>query len=134
MIKNSILRNPELAKKGWRKIQWVADKMDILNEILENHKESQPLEGKNVAICFHLEAKTAYMAYVISQLGADVAIAIAGSNPLPTQDDVAAGLAAHGVMVHRWYGSTAEEYKEHLNKVLNIEPDLIIDDGGDNEK
>ncbi|MFW5749510.1 MAG: adenosylhomocysteinase [Halanaerobium sp.] len=129
MLDKSTLRSPELAEEGWRKIQWVADKMDILNEILKEHKESQPLEGKKVAICLHLEAKTAYMAYVISQLGADVAIA--GSNPLSTQDDVAAGLAAHGVMVHSWYDSTAEEYKEHLNKVLNIEPDLIIDDGGD---
>ncbi len=129
MINKSTLRNPDLAEEGWRKIQWVADKMDILNEILKEHQESQPLAGKKVAICLHLEAKTAYMAYVISQLGADVAIA--GSNPLSTQDDVAAGLAAHGVMVHSWYGSTPEEYKEHLNKVLNIEPDLIIDDGGD---
>src|SRR6056297_3876068 len=129
MINRSTLRNPELAEKGWRKIQWVADKMDILNEILKEHQDSQPLAGKKVAICLHLEAKTAYMAYVISQLGADVAIA--GSNPLFTQDDVAAGLAAHGVMVHSWYGSTPEEYKEHLNKVVNIEPDFIIDDGGD---
>jgi adenosylhomocysteinase len=103
--------------------------MDILNEILKGHQDSQPLAGKKVAISLHLEAKTAYMAYAISQLGADVAIA--SSNPLSTQDDVAAGLAAQGLMVHSWYGSTAEEYKEHLNKVLNIEPDLIIDDGGD---
>jgi adenosylhomocysteinase len=129
MIEKSTLRNPESAEEGWRKIQWVADKMDILNEILKEHKDSQPFAGKKVAICLHLEAKTAYMAYVISQLGADVAIA--GSNPLSTQDDVAAGLAAQGVMVHSWYGSTPEEYKEHLNKVLNIEPDFIIDDGGD---
>src|SRR6056297_235009 len=129
MIEKSTLRNPDLADKGWRKIQWVADKMDILNEILKENKESQPLAGKKVAICLHLEAKTAYMAYVISQLGAKVAIA--GSNPLSTQDDVAAGLAAHGVIVHSWYGSTPEEYKEHLNKVLDIEPNFIIDDGGD---
>src|SRR6056297_3638627 len=129
MINRSTLRNPELAEEGWRKIEWVADKMDILNEILKEHKESQPLEGKKVAICLHLEAKTAYMAYVIKELGAEVAIA--GSNPLCTQDDVAAGLDAHGVEVHSWYGSTPEEYKSHLNKVLDTEPDLIIDDGGD---
>lgn len=129
MTAKSTLRNPDLAEKGWRKIEWVADKMDILNEILREHKASQPLSGKKVAICLHLEAKTAYLAYVISQLGADVAIA--GSNPLSTQDDVAAGLAAQGVTVHSWYNSTAAEYKEHLNKVLNTEPDLIIDDGGD---
>ncbi|MCC3144320.1 adenosylhomocysteinase [Halanaerobium sp. Z-7514] len=129
MIENSTLRNPDLAEEGWRKIEWVADKMDILNQILREYKKEQPFAGKKVAICLHLEAKTAYMAYVISQLGADVAIC--GSNPLSTQDDVAAGLAAHGVEVHSWYGSTAEEYKAHLNKVLDTEPHFIIDDGGD---
>lgn len=129
MIAKSNLRKPELAEKGWRKIEWIADKMDILNEILKEHKAAQPLAGKQVAICLHLEAKTAYLAYVISQLGADVAIT--GSNPLSTQDDVAAGLAAQGITVHSWYNSTPAEYKEHLNKVLNTEPDLIIDDGGD---
>ncbi|RQD78639.1 MAG: adenosylhomocysteinase [Halanaerobium sp. MSAO_Bac5] len=129
MIENSNLRKPELAEEGWRKIEWIADKMDILNQILREYKKEQPFAGKKVAICLHLEAKTAYMAYVISQLGADVAIC--GSNPLSTQDDVAAGLAAHGVEVHSWYGSTAEEYKAHLNKVLDTEPHFIIDDGGD---
>ena len=129
MIENSTLRKPELAEEGWRKIEWIADKMDILNQILREYKKEQPFAGKNVAICLHLEAKTAYLAYVISQLGADVAIC--GSNPLSTQDDVAAGLAAHGVEVHSWYGSTAEEYKAHLNKVLDTEPHFIIDDGGD---
>lgn len=129
MSKKSTLRNPGLAASGWKKIQWVADKMDILNQILAEQKSAQPLAGKKVAICLHLEAKTAYLAYVIKQLGAEVAIA--GSNPLSTQDDVAAGLAAHGVEVHSWYGSTPAEYKEHLNKVLDLKPDLIIDDGGD---
>ncbi len=129
MLDKSTLRDPGLAEEGWKKIQWIADKMDILNEILKEYKDEQPLAGKNVAICLHLEAKTAYMAYVIKKLGASVAIA--GSNPLSTQDDVAAGLAAHGVEVHSWYGSTPEEYKSHLNKVLDSEPDLIIDDGGD---
>ncbi len=129
MITKSTLRDPALAEEGWKKIQWIADKMDILNEILKEYRAEQPLAGKNVAICLHLEAKTAYMAYVIKELGAEVVIA--GSNPLSTQDDVAAGLAAHGVEVHSWYGSTTEEYKSHLNKVLDSEPDLIIDDGGD---
>ncbi|ADQ15511.1 adenosylhomocysteinase [Halanaerobium hydrogeniformans] len=129
MIENSTLRNPDLAAEGWKKIEWIADKMDILNQILKEYQEEQPFAGKNVAICLHLEAKTAYLAYVIKELGAEVAIC--GSNPLSTQDDVAAGLAAHGVEVHSWYGSTSEEYKVHLNKVLDTEPDFIIDDGGD---
>lgn len=129
MIEKSTIRDRELADKGWKKIQWVASRMDILNEILKEYEGEQPLAGKRLAICLHLEAKTAYMAYVAHKLGARVAIC--GSNPLSTQDDVAAGLAAHGVEVHSWYGATDEEYKEHINKVLDIKPELIIDDGGD---
>lgn len=129
MINRSTLKKSELADQGWKKIKWVAGKMDILNEIKKEYEEDQPLKDKRIAICLHLEAKTAYMAYVLSQLGAEVAIC--GSNPLSTQDDVAAGLAAHGVEVHSWYGATRSEYNEHINKVLNTTPNLLIDDGGD---
>lgn len=129
MLKESSLKHPELAGEGKKKIEWVADKMDILNEIKEEYEADAPFKGMNVAICLHLEAKTAYMAKVIKDLGARVAIC--GSNPLSTQDDVAAGLAEYGVEVHSWYGATEEEYDENLNKVLDIKPHLLIDDGGD---
>ncbi|MFW5986069.1 MAG: adenosylhomocysteinase [Halanaerobiales bacterium] len=129
MIKNSSLRKPELQDQGWKKIKWAAGKMNILNEIKDNYEKEKPLAGKRVGICLHLEAKTAYMAYVLAELGAEVAIC--GSNPLSTQDDVAAGLAAQGVEVHSWYGATADVYRRHINKVLDTEPDLLIDDGGD---
>ncbi|MFO7849506.1 MAG: adenosylhomocysteinase [Spirochaetia bacterium] len=129
MQTNSTLRNPALAEGGRKKIEWVKTRMDILNEILREKKSSQPLKGLNVSIALHLEAKTAYMAKVIRDLGAHVAIC--GSNPLSTQDDVAAGLASEGVEVHSWYGASPEEYVNFLDKVLDIEPDLIIDDGGD---
>lgn len=129
MLKESSLKHPELAGEGKKKIEWVADKMDILNEIKEEYEADAPFKGMNVAICLHLEAKTAYMAKVIKDLGARVAIC--GSNPLSTQDDVAAGLAEYGVEVHSWYGATEEEYDENINKVLDIKPHLLIDDGGD---
>ena len=129
MIKNSSLKDPKLANKGWKKIQWAAGKMDILNEIKKDYEKIQPLTGKKVAICLHLEAKTAYMAKVISEMGAEVSIT--SSNPLSTQDDVAAGLADHGVEVHSWYGASESEYDQFLEKVLAAKPDLIIDDGGD---
>ncbi|MFW6238268.1 MAG: adenosylhomocysteinase [Bacillota bacterium] len=128
MSENSI-KHPELADKGQKKIQWAAEYMDILGEIKERYGGEKPLQGRNVSICLHLEAKTAYMAAVISELGADVAIC--GSNPLSTQDDVAAGLAEMGVEVHSWYGATSEEYDMFIERVLASEPDLIIDDGGD---
>ncbi|MDI3548895.1 MAG: adenosylhomocysteinase [Halanaerobiales bacterium] len=129
MLKESSLKHPELAGEGKKKIDWVADKMDILNEIKKEYEADAPFKGMNVAICLHLEAKMAYMAKVIKDLGARVAIC--GSNPLSTQDDVAAGLAEYGVEVHSWYGATEEEYDENINKVLDIKPHLLIDDGGD---
>ncbi len=128
-IEISTLRHPELAAEGRKKIEWVAAHMPVLNEIKEVNTDSQPLRGKKVAISLHLEAKTAYMASVIRDLGAEVAIS--GSNPLSTQDDVAAGLASMGIEVHSWYGATGEEYNSFLDKILDTQPDLIIDDGGD---
>jgi adenosylhomocysteinase len=77
----------------------------------------------------HLEAKTAYLATVLKAGGAEVVVT--GSNPLSTQDDVAAGLVADGINVFAWYNSTPEEYKEHLKGALAFGPDIIIDDGGD---
>jgi adenosylhomocysteinase len=129
MSEKSTLRDPSLSDEGRRKIEWVQSHMDILNEILRERKKARPLAGMKVAIALHLEAKTAYMAKVIHELGARVAIC--GSNPLSTQDDVAAGLATMGVEVHSWYGATKEEYVSFLDKVLDIEPELVIDDGGD---
>jgi adenosylhomocysteinase len=125
----STLRDPGLAAEGRKKIEWVAAHMPVLNEIKAVNAEAHPLRGKKVAISLHLEAKTAYMATVIRDLGAEVAIS--GSNPLSTQDDVAAGLASLGVEVHSWYNATGEEYNGFLDKVLDTEPQLLIDDGGD---
>ncbi|MFW6270904.1 MAG: adenosylhomocysteinase, partial [Bacillota bacterium] len=125
----SSIKHPELAEKGHKKIKWVSDNMDILQEIKKEYIEQNPLSGIKVSICLHLEAKTAYMAALIKELGAEVAIC--GSNPLSTQDDVAAALAEKGVEVHSWYNADDDEYRNHIQKVLSIKPDLIIDDGGD---
>ncbi len=125
----SHVKDLSLAPAGKKKINWVKEKMTVLNKIKEEYKEDQPLKGKTISICLHLEAKTAYMAVTLSELGADVYIT--GSNPLSTQDDVAAALTEYGVTVYSWRGETKEEYDESLNKILEVEPDLIIDDGGD---
>ncbi|MFW6381376.1 MAG: adenosylhomocysteinase [Bacillota bacterium] len=128
-MSNSTIRDRELADRGNRKIEWVAEKMDILNQIKKERLSEKPLEGYRVSICLHLEAKTAYMARVLSELGADVVIT--SSNPLTCQDDVAAGLASQGVEVHSWYDASPEEYEMFLERVLEEQPDFIIDDGGD---
>ena len=77
----------------------------------------------------HLEAKTAYLAIVLKNAGANVTVT--GSNPLSTQDDVAAALSESGVTVFAWYNTTEEEYERFLHKALDTKPDIIIDDGGD---
>ncbi|WP_258360162.1 adenosylhomocysteinase [Moorella sulfitireducens (nom. illeg.)] len=125
----SIIRDPGLAPEGWLKIDWVSHNMPILNEIRREFEERRPFAGKRVAICLHLEAKTAYLALVLKAGGAEVAVC--GSNPLSTQDDVCAGLAGQGVAVYAHHGCTAEEYNAYLNYVLDTRPQLIIDDGGD---
>lgn len=123
------VKDISLAEEGKKKIDWVQEKMTVLNKIKAEYQDEKPLKGKTVAICLHLEAKTAYMAIILHQLGADVYIT--GSNPLSTQDDVAAALTNYGVNVYSWRGETEEEYDQSLNKILESEPDLIIDDGGD---
>jgi adenosylhomocysteinase len=125
----SIIRDPELAPQGRQKIAWVQKHMPILNEIRRDFEGWRPFAGQRVAICLHLEAKTAYLALVLQACGAEVAIC--GSNPLSTQDDVAAGLASLGVAVYARHGCTAEEYNLFLERVLDTRPTLVIDDGGD---
>ena len=125
----STIRDLSLAPAGKLKINWVREHMPVLNALAEEFRTTKPFAGLRIAICLHLEAKTAYMAKVLQESGAEVTIT--GSNPLSTQDDVAAALVEDGITVHAWYGATNEEYEDHLHKTLQSEPHLIIDDGGD---
>jgi adenosylhomocysteinase len=129
MQTTSIVRDINLAPKGMEKINWVRQFMPVLNVLNEELSQKKPLAGKNVLITLHLEAKTAYLALVLKNAGANVVIT--GSNPLSTQDDVAAALVSEGVGVFAWYNCTDEEYDDFLNKALDSKPDIIIDDGGD---
>lgn len=126
---NYLVRDISLAPAGQLKIDWVKEHMPVLNEIRQEFEKTLPFKGIRVAVSIHLEAKTAYLATVLKAGGADVAIS--GSNPLSTQDDIAAALAVNGIKVYSWYNATAEEYKEHLIKVLEHKPEIVIDDGGD---
>lgn len=125
----SQIRSPELAAEGKLKIEWAKEHMPIMGEIDQEFADTKPFTGLKLAICLHLEAKTAYLAQVLRQGGAEVAIS--GSNPLSTQDDVAAALAESGVIVNAWHGCTAEEYHSLLRATAAIGPNLVIDDGGD---
>ena len=125
----SIVKDMSLAPSGHQKIQWVRDFMPALSGIEERFRREKPFAGLTIAVSVHLEAKTANLALVMKAGGADVYLT--GSNPLSTQDDVAAGVADRGVNVYAWHGSTPEEYEAHLIETLKCHPHIVIDDGGD---
>ena len=123
------IRNADLAASGRQKIEWVMAHMPVLNALKEQFIRDKPFSGLNVALSIHLEAKTAYLAEVLQAGGATVAVT--GSNPLSTQDDIAAALAANHINVYAWYNASPEEYRTHLRQVLDHRPRIVIDDGGD---
>lgn len=125
----SEIRNEELWQSGDIKIDWVKANMPLLRSIEEEFSKTKPFEGYKIALSVHLEAKTAYLCKVLAAGGADMYVT--GSNPLSTQDDVAAALVHSGLNVFAWYGSTDEEYHRHIESVIKIGPNIIIDDGGD---
>ena len=95
----------------------------------ERFSKERPFEGLRIALSVHLEAKTAYLCKVLNAGGAEMFVT--GSNPLSTQDDVAAALVHDGLNVFAWHGATDEEYNRHIDCVISAAPNIIIDDGGD---
>ncbi|HAZ22066.1 MAG TPA: adenosylhomocysteinase [Firmicutes bacterium] len=125
----AIVRDMKLASEGHLKIDWAWQHMPLLNALKSEFEKSRPFLNKRMAISVHLEAKTACLALVLKAAGADVAVT--GSNPLSTQDAIAAALVERGIPVFAWHGATTQEYKEHLAATLDIQPELFLDDGGD---
>lgn len=125
----SRIKDIALASSGEMKIKWVERNMPVLRGIGEDFRRTKPFAGLRVALSVHLEAKTAYLCRVMEMGGAEMYVT--GSNPLSTQDDVAAALAAGGMQVFARYGCDMEEYESCLCSVLEAAPNIIIDDGGD---
>lgn len=123
------IRDISLAESGEHKIDWVRKNCPLLRSLEEDFTRDQPFAGIRIALSIHLEAKTAYLCKVLAAGGAQMYIT--GSNPLSTQDDVAAALVKAGLSVYAWYQSTEEEYNRHITKVLEHNCNIIIDDGGD---
>ncbi|MGN1118953.1 MAG: adenosylhomocysteinase, partial [Oscillospiraceae bacterium] len=123
------IRNADLWESGERKIEWVKRNMPLLNGIEREFSAEKPFAGLRVALSVHLEAKTAYLCKVLAAGGAEMYVT--GSNPLSTQDDVAAALVHDGLNVFAWHGATDEEYHRHISRVIDAKPNIIIDDGGD---
>ena len=128
-MSNTHISAPESAPSGRAKIDWVRSFMPILNAVRAEFSRTLPFRGMKIAMSIHLEAKTAYLAEVLHAGGAE--IHITGCNPLSTQDDVAAALAAEGFTVNAHYGASDALYTEDLVRTLECHPDLLIDDGGD---
>ena len=125
----SEIRDPGLWESGKRKIDWVKGNMSLLRSIEEEFLASKPFAGVKIALSIHLEAKTAYLCKVLAAGGAEMFVT--GSNPLSTQDDVAAALVHDGLNVFAWHGATDEEYHRHISMAVSSGPNIIIDDGGD---
>ncbi len=123
------IKDINLWESGKTKIEWVKRNMNLLRGIEEEFAAEKPFAGLRVALSVHLEAKTAYLCRVLAAGGAEMYIT--GSNPLSTQDDVAAALAHDGLSVFAVHGCSDEVYERNLRKVIEAAPNIIIDDGGD---
>lgn len=125
----SKVKDPSLAPQGQLKIEWARAHMPVLERIRTRFEKEKPFRGLSMGMCMHLEMKTAVLGQTMQAGGASVAIT--GSNPLSTQDDVSAALANSGVNVYAWHGVTPDEHRENLFHVLNHKPQIIIDDGAE---
>lgn len=120
---------PDMAEAGERRIEWAARSMPVLQAIGAGFGADRPLDGLRIAACLHVTAETAVLMGALRQGGAE--IALAASNPLSTQDDVAAALGEYGIAVHARAGVDRAAYYRHINQALDIEPHVVLDDGCD---
>ena len=129
----SDITNPALYESGEQKIEWVRRHCDLLRTLETDAKigfpKRQPFKGLKIALSVHLEAKTAYLCEVLQAGGA--LMYVTGSNPLSTQDDIAAALVKHGMNVFAHHGASPEQYEKDIESVIKVGPNIIIDDGGD---
>lgn len=122
--------NLELSELGAKRVNWAGIEMPVLKEIGKRFEKEKPLKGKKLVACCHITSETANLAVALKAGGCE-AILIA-SNPLSTQDDVAAWLAKEaGISTFAIKGESIETYRKHVETALAFEPDLIIDDGSD---
>ncbi|MDI6725024.1 MAG: adenosylhomocysteinase [Methanobacterium sp.] len=125
----SKVKDMSLAGEGKKKIDWVQRHMPVLEHIKAEFKEEKPFKGITIGSCLHLEPKTINLGLTLLAGGAEVAMT--GCNPLSTQDDATAAGASMGLNMYGWREETTEEYYETIHKVLDHEPDILIDDGAD---
>jgi adenosylhomocysteinase len=128
-MKDYILKDINLAAEGKQRIEWARRHMPVLEKIKEEFEKDKPLKGINVIACLHVTVETANLIYTMKAGGAN--IALTASNPLSTQDDVAAALASDGIKTYAIKGESDEQYYECLEEALKIKPHVTLDDGAD---
>jgi adenosylhomocysteinase len=118
------------AEGGRRRIEWAEREMPVLRSILERFRKEKPLKGMRVSACLHVTTETANLMHVLAEGGADVVLT--ASNPLSTQDDVAASLVSHyEIPVYAIKGEDNVTYYKHIEAALNHKPHMTMDDGAD---
>jgi len=123
------VKNLSLADKGNLLIEWASNHMPVLNQIAQRFSEEKPLKGLRIGACLHVTKETAVLVKTLAAGGAEVALC--GSNPLSTQDEVAAALAKVGIKVYAWRGESRDEYYWCINRVIDHQPTITLDDGAD---
>jgi len=123
------VKDTSLAKQGILLIEWASKHMPVLNQIRRQFEKEKPLTDIRIGACLHVTKETAVLIGALTAGGADVSLC--GSNPLSTQDEVAAALAERGVNVYAWRGETTEEYYWCINRVIDNKPLITLDDGAD---
>ncbi|MEM0294119.1 MAG: adenosylhomocysteinase [Saccharolobus sp.] len=124
------VKDPSLSEIGKKQIEWAEMHMPTLLEIRKSFEKEKPLKGINISAVLHVTKETAALVRTLKIGGAE--IALAASNPLSTQDDVAAALVDDGISVFAWKGENNNEYYSNIESIIKIhEPHIIIDDGGD---
>ncbi len=123
------VRDLSLAAEGRMKIEWAESRMPVMMELRKRYAESKPLTGYKIAGCLHVTKETAVLIETLSIAGAQ--ISWSGCNPLSTQDDIAAALAANGTEIYAWHGMNVEEFYWCIDRTLDMKPNLTLDDGAD---
>jgi adenosylhomocysteinase len=119
----------KLAEQGRLKIEWAESRMPVLMNLREKAKSDQPLRGMRIAGCLHVTKETAVLVRTLRAAGAEVSWS--GCNPLSTNDEVAAALAAEGTSIYAWHGLSTEEFYWCIEQTLGFKPNLTLDDGAD---
>lgn len=123
------IKDPSLAADGRRRIEWAAREMPVLRQIRDRFAAEQPFSGIRIVACAHVTTETANLALALKAGGANSVLC--ASNPLSTQDDVAAALVEDGIPVFAIKGEDNETYYRHLRAALDHKPNIVIDDGAD---